>query len=83
MKVGDKVIVTKNNWYTDPILGRIKRKGTIVQVLQDYGKPVYRVYFYDEEGKYKDGCNVFTYQGETIELDIQETREVKLKELGI
>jgi len=83
MKVGDKVIVTKNNWYTDPILGRIKRKGTIVQVFQDYGKPVYRVYFYDEEGKYKDGCNVFTYQGETIELDIQETREVKLKELGI
>jgi hypothetical protein len=78
MKVGDKVIVTKNNFYTD-----IKRKGTIVQILQDYGKPVYRVYFYDEEGKYKDGCNVFTYQGETIELDIQETREVKLKELGI
>ena len=83
MKVGDKVIVTKNNWYTDPILGRIKRKGTIVQVFQDYGKPVYRVYFYDEEGKYKDGCNVFPHQGETIELNIQETREVKLKELGI
>jgi hypothetical protein len=78
MKVGDKVIVTKNNWYTD-----IKRKGTIVEILQEFDKPVYRVYFYDEEGKYKDGCNVFTHQGETIELDIQEIREVKLKELGI
>jgi hypothetical protein len=79
MKVGDKVIVTKNNWYTDPILGRIKRKGTIVQIYNisstnNYGKHVYRVYFYDEEGKYKDGCNVFPHQGETIELDIQETR---------
>jgi len=78
MKVGDKVIVTKNNWYTD-----IKRKGTIVQIFEVDNKTVYRVYFYDELGKYKDGCNVFPHQGETIELDIQETREVKLKEMGI
>jgi hypothetical protein len=78
MKVGDKVIVTKNNWYTD-----IKRKGTIVKIFEVDNKTVYRVYFYDEEGKYKDGCNVFPYQGENIELDIQETREVKLNELGI
>jgi hypothetical protein len=78
MKVGDKVIVTKNNWYTD-----IKRKGTIVQIFEVDNKTVYRIYFYDELGKYKDGCNIFTHQGETIEIDIQQTREVKLKEMGI
>jgi len=78
MKVGDKVIVTKNNWYTD-----IKRKGTIVQIFEVDNKTVYRIYFYDELNKYKDGCNIFTHQGETIEIDIQQTREVKLKEIGI
>jgi hypothetical protein len=78
MKVGDKVIVTKTHWVAD-----IKRKGTLVQIFQIDNKTVYRVHFYDELGKYKDGCNVFTHQGETIEVDIQETREVKLKELGI
>jgi hypothetical protein len=44
---------------------------------------VYRVYFYDEEGKYKDGCDISKNYGDTIEIDIQETREAKLKELGI
>ena len=84
MKVGDKVIVTKRNWHTNP-----KRKGTLVGILQQYHKhtfqvmDVYRVYFYDEEGKYKDGCDISKNYGDTIEIDIQETREAKLKELGI
>ena len=78
MKVGDKVIVTKNNWFTD-----LKRKGTLVKIFQVDNKTIYRVYFYDEKSKYTDGCNIFIDNGEIIELDIQEIREVKLKELGI
>jgi hypothetical protein len=83
MKEGDKVIVTKNHWMNLYNTTKIKKKGTLVQIFKVDNKTVYRVHFYDELGKYKDGCNVFTYQGETIEVDIQETREVKLKELGI
>ena len=83
MKVGDKVIVTKNHWMNLYNTTKIKRKGTLVQIFKVDNKTVYRVYFYDKLGKYKDGCNVFPHQQETIELDIQETREVKLKELVI
>lgn len=78
MKVGDKVLVYKNNWYDN-----IKEKGTIVEIFEINNRIVYRVYFYDEKGKYKSGCNIFTDQKETIELDRQEVRECKLKELGI
>jgi len=67
MKVGDKVIVTKNHWLNLYNTTKIKRKGTIVQIFKVDNKTVYRVYFYDEEGKYKDGCNVFPHQQETIE----------------
>lgn len=83
MKVGDKVLVYKNNWYDN-----IKRKGTIVEIFKNNNSIVYRVdfhefCFYGENGKYKGGCNIFTDQRETIELDKQEVRDCKLKELGI
>lgn len=78
MKVGDKVLVYKTHWYDN-----IKRKGTLVKIFEIEGKPVYRIYFYDELGKYKDGCNIFTYQEETIELDLEEMRNDVFKNLGI
>ena len=76
MKVGDKVIVTKNNWFTD-----LKRKGTLVKIFQVDNKTIYRVYFYDEKSKYTDGCNIFIDNGEIIELDIQEIRDIKIQQL--
>lgn len=78
MKVGDKVLVWKRNWYD-----RQKRPGTLVKIFKVDGMTVYRVYFYDEFGKYKDGCNVFPSLGETIEGDKLETRDSKINDLGI
>ena len=77
MKVGDKVLVCKTNWY------KKKRSGTLVKIFEVDKKVVYRVYFYDKFGKYKDGCNIFTNLGETIELDKLEERNGKLNDLGI
>lgn len=78
MKVGDKVLVWKKNWYD-----KKKRSGTLVKIFEVDKKVVYRVYFYDKFGKYKDGCNIFTNLGETIELDKLEERNDKLNDLGI
>lgn len=79
MKVGDKVIVTKNNWFTAK--PNLKRKGTLVKIFQVDNKTIYRVYFYDEKSKYTDGCNIFIDNGEIIELDIQEIRDIKIQQL--
>lgn len=78
MKVGDKVLVWKNHWYD-----KIKRKGKLVEIFEIDNKPVYRISFYNEKGGWESGCNIFTYQSETIELDIEEMRDMKLKQLGI
>jgi hypothetical protein len=74
MKEGDKVIVWKRQW-------DYEKKGTIAKILliEDL-KPVYRVYFY-ENGRYVDGCNVFTSHGDLIEIDIEEMREDLLNRL--
>jgi hypothetical protein len=78
MKIGDKVLVWKNNWYD-----KIKKKGKLVEIFEIDNKPVYRIYFYNEKGRWESSCNIFTYQSETIELDIEEMRNDKLKKLGI
>ena len=78
MKVGDPVIVYKPIW-----MNHKPKNGIINEIFEYDNKPVYRVYFYDEMGKYKEGCNIFKYQGETIELDVITIRDRKLKELGI
>jgi hypothetical protein len=78
VKVGDKVLVWKKNWYD-----KKKRSGTLVKIFEVDKKVVYRVYFYDKFGKYKDGCNIFTNLGETIEGDKLEERNDKLNDLGI
>lgn len=78
MKVGDKVLVWKTNWHD-----KKKRSGTLVKIFEVDKKVVYRVYFYDKFGKYKDGCNIFTSLGETIEGDKLEERNGKLNDLGI
>lgn len=76
MKFDDPVIVYKWPW-TNP------KSGIINKIFEYNNKPAYRVYFYDEFGKYKDVCNIFTYQGDTIELDVITMRDRKIKELGI
>lgn len=78
MKVGDPVIVYKPIWMNNE-----SKRGIINEIFMFNNKTLYRVYFYDEMGRYKDGYNIFTYQGETIELDIQKIRDLKIKDLGI
>lgn len=78
MKVGDKVIVTKS------IAGVFKQKAVIKRISHELK------FYYVEltEGTTLSGgiaCNIFQHSGdrETIELDLQETRNDKLKDLGI
>jgi hypothetical protein len=78
MKVGDKVIVTKS------IAGVFNQKAVIDGINETL--KFYRVEL--TEGHTLSGgraCNIFQYNGdrETIELDLQETRNDKLKDLGI
>lgn len=78
IKVGDKVVVYKPVWLN-------KRKGKVDYINETF----YRVLFYDSDDRYEGCCNIFKNQGrifsnlETIELDIVETRNDKLKELGV
>lgn len=79
MKVGDKVIVTKS------IAGVFKQKAVIKRINHELK------FYYVEltEGTTLSGgiawCNIFQHSGdrETIELDLQESRNDKLKDLGI
>ena len=59
LKVGDPVIVYKPIW-----MNNTPKQGYIKELLD--GKKVYRVFFYDENGKWIDGCNIFTQQGELL-----------------
>lgn len=78
MNIGDKVIVYKRNWFG------LKKSGVLAYIfyLNDKSE-VFRIYFYDEFGRYKSGCNIFINQGETIEIDKEEIRNDRLKELDI
>jgi|APCry1669188910_1035180.scaffolds.fasta_scaffold52160_2 hypothetical protein len=77
MKVGDKVIVNK------PVSGVYKQKAVIKGINERLN--FYRVYRVEltESTTLSGGiaCNI--WEGETIELDLQETRNDKLNELGI
>jgi hypothetical protein len=77
MKVGDKVIVTK-------FISGIDNQKAVIKGINKTLK-FYRVEL-TEDQTLSGGrtCNIFFYQtGESIELDIQETRNDKLKDLGI
>jgi|AACY02.14.fsa_nt_gi hypothetical protein len=77
MKVGDKVIVTKS------IAGVFKQKAVIDGINETL--KFYRVEL-TESTTLSGGrtCNIFYHSGdETIELDLQEIRNDKLKDLGI
>jgi hypothetical protein len=78
LKVGDPVIVYKPIW-----MNNTSKQGYINEIFEVDSKTVYRVYFYSEGGSWTCGCNIFTYQGETIKLNIEEARDLKLKDLGI
>ena len=72
--VGDKVIVTKS------ISGVFKQKAIIKRINHELK------FYYVEllEGKTISGgigCNIFQHSSEYIELDLQETRNDKLKEI--
>ncbi len=76
MKVGDKVIVTKS------IAGVFKQKAVIDGINESL--KFYRVEL--TEGHTLSGgrtCNIFEISNESIKLDIQQTRNDKLKDLGI
>jgi hypothetical protein len=71
MKVGDKVIVTKT-------ISKIYNEKAIITYI-DPQKRFYRV----TKSNTKDSYNIFNHTGESIELDLQETRNDKLNDLGI
>jgi hypothetical protein len=74
MKIGDKVIVNK------PVSGVYNQKAVIKGINEHLN--FYRVEL--TEGTTLSGgiaCNI--WKGETIELDLQEIRNDKLKKLGI
>lgn len=83
-KVGDYVIINKS------IVDIINTKGVVVELmyrssLQD------KLYYYrvaytklSKEGNFRTTCNIFLdTSGESIELDVEYARDLKLKELGI
>lgn len=73
-KIGDKVIVTKT------ISNIYKQKAIVTHI----GNGFYRVTRSNSEDSTNDSCNIFYNQtGESIELDLQEIRNDKLKNLGI
>lgn len=74
MKIGDKVIVNK------PVSGVYKQKAVIKGINEHLN--FYRVEL--TEGTTLSGgiaCNI--WKGETIELDLQEIRNDKLKKLNL
>jgi hypothetical protein len=79
LKVGDPVIVS--SYWLKP--SSHYKNGYIKEIFELSGATVYRVYFYDESGKWLSGCNIFPHLAETIKLDIKELRDKKLKDLGI
>jgi hypothetical protein len=84
LKVGDPVIVYKPIW-----MNKVHKNGYVNEIFELDGIMVYRVYFYDEGGRWVSSCNIFTHsnyfshQGETIKLDVETERDLKLKDLGI
>lgn len=72
-KVGDKVIITKT------ISNIYKQKAEVVYI----GKDFYRVTRANSDDSTNDTCNIFNHVGESIEFDLQEIRNDKLKKLGI
>ena len=73
LKVGDPVIV-----YTPVWLNNKSKKGYIKNIF-DLGcnKIIYFVCLSS------DIISIFPYNGDIIELDIEESRDLKLKDLGI
>jgi hypothetical protein len=80
MKVGDKVIVTKN-------ISKIYNVKAIITYINDANRKggFYRVKLTENQTlSGGDSCNIFcNHTGESIELDLQEIRNDKLKKLGI
>lgn len=74
-KVGDKVIVTKS-------ISKIYSEKAVVTHI---GEGFYRVCrSKNKDDRHDDYCNIFyNHSGESIELDLQEVRNDKLKNLGI
>lgn len=78
LKVGDKIIFTKN------ISDLYNVKGSITEISYKYEEIYfYRVNFYREDINHIDSCNIFNHSGESIELDVQYYRDKKLTDLGI
>ena len=74
MKIGDKVIVTKS------IAGVFKQKAIIKRINHEL--KFYHVELLDGNTTSGGiGCNIFQYSSESIELDLQEIRNDKLKDL--
>jgi len=73
-KLGDKVLVTKT---TNKIY---KQKAIVIYI----GDSFYRVTRCNSEDSTDDSCNIsYNHTGESIELDVEEIRNDKLKKLGI
>lgn len=72
-KIGDKVIITKR-------ISHIYKQKAIVTHIGDGFCRVTRT---NSEDTTNDSCNIFYHTGESIELDLQEIRNDKLKNLGI
>jgi len=79
LKVGDPVIVS--SYWLKP--SSHYKNGYIKEIFELDGATAYRVDFYNEEGRWVGGCNIFTHLSETIKLDIERERDLKLKDLGI
>lgn len=76
MKVGDKVIVTK-------YIAGVYNQKAIIKGINETLK-FYRVELIESiTNSGGRTCNIFEISNESIKLDIQETRNDKLKDLGI
>lgn len=85
-KVGDYVIINKS------IVNIVNTKGVVVELMyrsslqwKEDKLYYYRVaYNTSTETNYMPTCNIFLdTSGESIELDVEYARDLKLKELGI
>jgi hypothetical protein len=86
-KVGDYVIINKS------IVDIVNTKGVVVELM--YRSSLQwkedKLYYYrvaytklSKEGNFRTTCNIFLdTSGESIELDVEYARDLKLKELGI
>jgi len=73
-KLGDKVIITKK------ISNIYKQKAIVIHISDGFC----RVTRPNSEDTTNDSCNIFyNHTGESIELDLQEIRNDKIKSLGI